>query len=35
MNEQDARYPFMIAHTDRLNKDGTHWWSILAVHPKK
>ena len=24
-----AKYPFMIANTDRHNKPGVQWWSIL------
>ena len=28
------RYPFLIANTDRSDKQGTHWWSILDVDGK-
>ena len=28
-------YPFLIANTDRSDKQGTHWWSILDVEGKK
>ena len=33
--EQNAAYPFMIINTDRSEKQGTHWWSILDPHRKK
>ena len=29
------KYPFLIANTDRANKEGTHWWSILDIDGKK
>ena len=35
MKEKDAKYPFMISNTDRSDKDGTHWWSILDLHLNK
>ena len=25
---------FIIANTDRDNKRGTHWWSILDIEPR-
>ena len=28
-------YPFLIANTDRSEKPGTHWWSILDIDLKK
>ena len=28
-------YPFIIMNTDRSNKNGTHWWSFLDLHPRK
>ena len=28
-------YPFLIANTDRSDKQGTHWWSILDIDEKK
>ena len=31
----NKKYPFVIMNTDRANKDGTHWWSFLDLHPKK
>ena len=30
-----AAYPFMIMNTDRKNKDGEHWWSLLEITDKK
>ena len=29
------KYPFLIANTDRSDKEGTHWWSILDIDKKK
>ena len=29
------KYPFIIMNTDRSDRDGTHWWSFLDLHPKK
>ena len=29
------KYPFLIANTDRSDKAGTHWWSILDIYSKK
>ena len=29
------KYPFLIANTDRSDKQGTHWWSILDIDGKK
>ena len=29
------KYPFLIANTDRSDKKGTHWWSILDIDGKK
>ena len=29
------KYPFLIAKTDRSDKPGTHWWSILDIDSKK
>ena len=28
------KYPFIISNTDRSDKNGTHWWSILNTSPK-
>ena len=30
-----VKYPFIIMNTDRSNRNGTHWWSFLDLHPKK
>ena len=30
-----VKYPFIIMNTDRSDRDGTHWWSFLDLHPKK
>ena len=29
------KYPFLIANTDRSDKQGTHWGSILDIDEKK
>ena len=29
------KYTFLIANTDRSDKQGTHWWSILDIDGKK
>ena len=29
------KYPFLIANTDRSDKQGTHWWSILDIDGEK
>ena len=29
------RYLFIIMNTDRSDKNGTHWWSILDLHERK
>ena len=29
------KYPFLIANTDRSDKQGTHWWNILDINGKK
>ena len=31
----NVKYPFIIMNTDRSDRDGTHWWSFLDLHPKK
>ena len=28
-------YPFLIVNTDRLDKTGTNWWSLLDIDEKK
>ena len=32
---KSKKYPFLIASTDRSDKQGTHWWSILDIDGKK
>lgn len=27
--------PSLVSNMDRYDKQGTHWWSILDLHPKK
>ena len=34
IREKKAPYPFMIMNTDRLNKEGEHWWSLLEISTK-
>ena len=31
----NVKYPFIIMNTDRSDRNGTHWWSFLDLHPKK
>ena len=35
IKEKKASYPFMIMNTDRANKEGKHWWSLLEISDKK
>ena len=28
-------YPFLIANTDRSDKNSTYWWSLLDIDGKK
>ena len=35
MMESGACYSFIIMSMDRSNKNGTHWWSFLDLHPEK
>ena len=34
IREKKAPYPFMIMNTDRSNKDGEHWCSLLEISSK-
>ena len=34
IKEKRAKYPFALFNTDRENKPGTYWWSILDISPK-
>ena len=35
IREKKAPYPFMIMNTDRSNKEGEHWWSLLEISSKE
>ena len=35
MMEFGVRYQFIIMNTDKSNKNDTHCWSFLDLHPKK
>ena len=35
IQEKTAKYPFIIANTEDLSKDGEHWWSIVDIEAKK
>ena len=35
IREKKAPYPFMIMNTDRSNKEGEHWWSLLEISNKE
>ena len=35
MTESKSNYPFIIINTDRSDKKGMHWWSLLDLHIKK
>ena len=35
LKENDAKYPFIIMNTARVNTNGVHWWTILNIEPKK
>ena len=34
ISEKTGKYPFFIANTDSLDKNGAHWWSIQDIEPK-
>ena len=34
-SKSNVKYPFIIMNTDRSDRNGTHWWSFLDLHPKK
>ena len=34
ISEKSGKYPFFIANTDSLDKNGAHWWSIQDIEPK-
>ena len=33
--KRNAKYLFAIFNTDRHNESGTHWWSVMNIHPRK
>ena len=35
MIESKNNYPFITMNTDRSDKKGTYWWSLLDLHTKK
>ena len=35
ISERKGKYPFTIANTDGSDKNGTHWWSILDIEPRR
>ena len=35
IREKKAPYPFMIMNSDRANKEGEHWWSLLEISSKE
>ena len=35
IREKKYPYPFMIMNTDRSNKEGEHWWSLLEISSKQ
>ena len=34
ISEKKGKYHFIIANTDRSDKSGTHWWSIMDIEPQ-
>ena len=34
MKKHNVKYSFIISNTDRSDKNGTHWWTILDLHPE-
>ena len=35
IKEKDRQYPFAIFNTDRANKPGMYWWSLLNISSGK
>ena len=35
MKNEQMKYGFLISNIDRSDKPGTHWCSILDIHPRK
>ena len=34
VEDKKGKYPFIIANTNKDNKRGIHWWSILDIEPR-
>ena len=34
IEDKKGKYAFIIAKTDKDNKRGTYWWSILEIEPR-
>ena len=34
IEDKKGKYPFIISNTNKNNKKGTHWWSILDIEPR-
>ena len=34
IKQRNAKYSFAIFNTDKENKPGVHWWSVVDIHPK-
>ena len=34
IEDKKGKYPFIIPNTNKDNKRGTHWWSILVIEPR-
>ena len=35
IKNKDAKYIFLISNTDRADRPGTHWWSIVGISSEK
>ena len=34
IENKKGKYPFIISNTNKNNKKGTHWWSIIDIEPR-
>ena len=34
IKSRKMKYISLISNRDRFDQPGTHWWSILDIHPK-
>ena len=34
IKQRNAKYAFAMFNTDKENKPGVHWWSVMDIHPK-